>query len=281
MKGNECAIETCDIFDFMARHVGLTVVHPGGFAATRRLADACQIDGRRKVVDIACGKGTSAVYLAERYGCEVEGIDISPDLIAEATALATRKRLNGRVTFRVGDALDLPYGDGEFDVAVSQAMLVLVADKQKAIREALRVTKEGGYLGWLELSWKQPPTEEFLEAVSSVLCAYCMQNVETYEGWEALLKGAGARQLEALAFDLDTGGMRAMLADEGLVNTARVMFRRLGSTRIRKRMNTMDRFFKEHAQYFGYGVYVGRRQRDPVAGASRVALPAMAESVPS
>ena len=44
-----------------------------------------------------------------------------------------------------------------------------------------------------------------------------MQNVETYEGWEALLNGAGARQLEALAFDLDTGGMRAMLAPNAIL----------------------------------------------------------------
>jgi ubiquinone/menaquinone biosynthesis C-methylase UbiE len=41
--------------------------------------------------------------------------------------------LTGKVTFRVADALQLPFGDDEFDVAVSQAMLVLVNDKRKFI----------------------------------------------------------------------------------------------------------------------------------------------------
>jgi len=258
-KQCECTLEACDIFDFMANHVGMTVIHPGGFAATRKLAESCHLDSRTRAVDIACGKGTSAVYLAERYGCEVAGIDISDDLVGQATALAKRKGLTGRVTFRVGDALQLPFPDSEFDVAVSQAMLVLVADKRKAILEALRVTKPGGYLGWLELSWKKQPTADFLDAVSKVLCAYCMQNVHTFQGWEGLFKEAGVQQLAVQSFDLGNAGMMSMLADEGLVNTSKVMFRYIANSRIRRRMRTMSGFFGEHADYFGYGVYTGRK----------------------
>jgi len=69
-----------------------------------------------------------------------------------------------------------------FDAALSQAMLVLVDDKVQTIKEARRVLKTGGNAGWLELSWKSNPTEEFLEHVSTVLCSYCMRRAETYEG---------------------------------------------------------------------------------------------------
>ncbi len=255
----ECTIEGCDIFDFMATHVGMTVIHPGGFDATRQLAESCNLDEHTRVVDIACGKGTSAVYLAERYGCEVVGIDISDDLVAQATSLAKKKRLEGKVTFSVGDALRMPFPDGEFDAAVSQAMLVLVSDKRKAIQEALRVTKPGGHLGWLELSWKKEPTPEFLEAVSNVLCAYCMQNVHTYQGWKDLFNDAGVDQLAAQSFDLRHTGIAGMMDDEGFVNAGKVMFKYLTDSRIRRRMQTMNRFFKEHTEYFGYGVYTGRK----------------------
>jgi len=258
-KQDECRIETCDIFDFMARHVGMTVIHPGGFDATRQLAESCHLSPQSRVIDIACGKGTSAVYLAERYGCQVEGIDISDDLIAHANALAKKKGLTGKVTFRVGDALQLPFPDNEFDVAVSQAMLVLVSDKRRAIQEALRVVKPEGYLGWLELSWKKHPTAEFLEAVSSVLCAYCMQNVHTYQGWQSLLEDAGVKQLKTTPFSLKTGGILGMLDDEGFINAGRIMFRYMTNARIRKRMNTMNAFFKDHHDYFGYGIYTGRK----------------------
>ncbi len=200
-----------------------------------------------------------AVYFAERYGCEVSGIDISNDLIAQAIALAKKKGLERKVTFHVGDALQLPFVENEFDPAVSQAMLVLVGDQRQSIREALRVVKPAGYLGWLELSWRKPPTTEFLGAVSHVLHAYCMQNVHTVEGWENLLKDAGVKQLETTAFSMENGGMLGMLADEGLINTAKVMLRSVTNSRIRKRMSTMSRFFGEHADYFGYGIYTGRK----------------------
>jgi len=258
-KKCECTIEACDIFDFMANSVGMTVIHPGGFDATRKLADSCHLDSHTRVVDIACGKGTSAVYLAHRHGCEVVGVDIRDDLVAQATILAKKKGLEGKVAFRVGDALQLPFPDNEFDVAVSQAMLVLVTDKRKAILEALRVTKPGGYLGWLELTWKKPPTAGFLDAVSNVLCAYCMQNVHTFQGWEDLFKEAGIDRLAIQSFDLGNMGMAGMLADEGPMNTSRVMFKYVTNSRIRKRMSTMSRFFREHTDYFGYGIYTGRK----------------------
>ncbi|OGU61004.1 MAG: hypothetical protein A2V66_09640 [Ignavibacteria bacterium RBG_13_36_8] len=258
-KQCECIVETCDIFDFMAQHVGMMVIHPGGIDATHKLAESCRLDEHTRVVDIACGKGTSAVYFAERYGCEVVGIDISESLIAQANNLAKKKGLERKVTFHVGDALQLPLADNEFDAALSQAMLVLVADKRKSIQEALRVTKPGGYLGWLELSWKKPPTADFMDAVSNVLCAYCMKNVHTFQGWEELFKEAGINELTTQSFDLRNTGMRGMSTSEGIINTCSIMFKYMTNTRIRKRMDTMSIFFKEHTDYFGYGIYTGRK----------------------
>jgi ubiquinone/menaquinone biosynthesis C-methylase UbiE len=259
LGSEKCDPETCDIFDFMARHVGMTVVHPGGFEATRRLAESCKIGEGTRVIDIACGKGTSAVYLAEGFGCNVVGIDIAEDLVSQAKALARQRGLDGRISFRVGDALDLPFKDGEFDVAVSQAMLVLVGDKERSVKEALRVVKLDGHLGWLELSWKKEPTQEFMDAVSNVLCAYCMRNVHTFEGWEKLLTQSGVRQLTHQAFSLQGGGFRNMVGNEGTANTLRIMLKYLANGKTRKRMKTMNKFFREHTDMFGYGIFTGRR----------------------
>lgn len=258
-KACECTVESCDMFDFMANHVGLTVLHPGGLEATQKLAKSCRLDEHTRVIDIACGKGTGAIYLAQTYGCEVVGVDISADSIAQATALAKRKGLEDTVTFRVGDALDLPFLDNEFDAAVSQAMLILVEDKHKVVQEALRVTKPGGYLGWLELSWKRPPTAELMDEIAEVLCASCMRNLDTFQGWERLFKQAGVNQLETLPFTYERDGLSGMLANEGLVNTGRVMLKRITNAQIRERMNTVDTFFKDHAEYFGYGIYIGKK----------------------
>jgi len=261
-KRCECAVETCDIFDFMARHVRMTVIHPGGLKATRDLAESCHLGSHTTVVDIACGKGTSAVYLAERYGCKVVGVDISEDLVVQAVKLAEKRGLERIVNFLVGDALRLPFPDDEFDAAVSQAMLVLVSDKRRAIKEALRVVKPGGYLGWLELSWKRPPAAAFMDAVSNVLCAYCLKNVHTFQVWESLFKESGINSVKVQSFSLKNGGFSSMLSNEGLVNMGRILFKYMTDADIRKRMRTMNKFFKDHSDYFGYGVYTGKKRSD-------------------
>ncbi len=136
---------------------------------------------------------------------------------------------------------------------------MLVKDKQKSIQQALRVTKPGGYLGWLELSWKKYPTDEFMDAVSNILCAYCMKNVHTFHGWQQLFNEVGIDQLKTQSFSLNNTGMYGMLSDEGFLNTSKVMLKYLTNARIRKRMNTMNRFVKKHGEYFGYGIYTGRK----------------------
>jgi len=254
-----CSMAQCDIFDFMANHVGLTVIHPGGFAATRRLLEACHIDGSSRILDIGCGKGTTSVLLAQKYGCNVVGMDLSDDLLDEATAIARRKNVDHKVTFRAGDALNMPFADGEFDGVVGQAVLILVGDKKRAVQEALRVTKSGGYTGWLELSWKKQPTSEFLDGVSNVICAYCMLGVETFENWKKLFDESGVRELQTLEYSQEFHGMGGMRADEGLVNGFRIMLKYLTNSGVRQRMQTLDRFFREHDEYFGYGIYVGRK----------------------
>ncbi len=259
MQDRPCTIEKCDIFDFMAKYVGLSVLHPGGFEATKKLAYSCRIAQDTKVLDIACGKGTTALYLAREFGCQVEGVDISEDLIEEARAIAKRSGVAEKVHFQVGDALELAYSDGEFDVAVSQAMLILVSDKNKAIQEARRVLKSGGYAGWLELSWKKQPPEEFMDTVSNEICAYCMTNVLTYESWEDLFRAAGFSSLVTIKSSMYMSGIKGLIKDEGFRNTIKLTLKYLSNARVRKRMNNLNTFMKSNSDYFGYGIYIVRK----------------------
>jgi ubiquinone/menaquinone biosynthesis C-methylase UbiE len=254
---DSCCIEKCDIFDFMAHFVGMSVLHPGGFAATQKLAEACKINCNSKVIDIACGKGTSAIYLAEKYGCSVEGVEISEQLVDEARKNAQQKGLNNLVKFQVGDAVKLPFSDNQFDIAVSQAMLVLIEDQKKVIQEAMRIVKPGGRAGWLELSWQKEPSQEFFDIVANKICAYCMLNVKTYEGWQGLFSEAGAKQLDTIKFaNNPKGGLRSMFTDEGVLNFLKIMFKYVSNSQIRKRMQLLNKFFQAYDDCFGYGIYV-------------------------
>jgi len=239
----------------MAKFVGMTVVHPGGYKATSELLNRLQIDQNSHVIDIACGKGTSAIYIAKKYGCKVTAIDISTELVEEAKHLARTRDIAKRVNFLVCDAMKLPFEDNSFDAAISQAMLVLVDDKIQAIREAKRVVKKSGKAGWLELSWKKEPAEEFLEYVSTVLCSYCMRKAETYEGWKEVFRKAGVQEVEIIKDTFRNSGVLHMLKDEGLVNTMKILSRYIGNSDVRKRMKQISAAFRKYPQYFGYGIY--------------------------
>lgn len=252
---NRCSISKCDIFDFMAKYVGLTVIHPGGFKATRRLIECLRIDENTRVIDIACGKGSTAFYLAENYNCHVTGIDISEDLIEEAKYLNKKRGLENKVSFQLGDAMQLPFSDNEFDVAVSQAMLVLVEDKVKTIQEAHRVIKNGGRAGWLELSWRKEIDQGFLDKVSNVLCAYCMTNVSTYDEWKRIFESAGIKNISMSKGENVNGSTSDMLNDEGIINTMKILFNIMKNREIRRRVIAMNRFFNTYDDYFGYGIY--------------------------
>src|SRR5438876_9567908 len=95
-------------------------LHSGGLATTRRQANRIAVTEDSRVLDVGCGIGGPARYLAHTYGCRVDGIDLTPELIETGRVLTERCKLADRVVLQVGNALDLPYPDQTFDVVWCQ-----------------------------------------------------------------------------------------------------------------------------------------------------------------
>ena len=254
-----CNEDNCDMFDFMSKYVGIKVLHPGGVRATHKLIELLSPENDMKVLDIGCGKGRTSVYLAKKYGCKVVGIDILEDSIEEAGKYARKNKVDHLVSFRVADAHNLPFADHEFDMTLSQAVLILTEDKHKVIREAARVLKNKGKSGWLELSWKDIPTQEFREKASKEICAKCITNVVTFDMYEQDIIGNGFSHVNTARFNMEYKGMKGMIADEGMINGIKIMLKFMFNSKIRKRMNRLYNFFKMYPQYIGYGMYIGNK----------------------
>lgn len=94
-----------------------------------------------QVLDVACGTGNLAVIAARRGGA-VWGIDIARNLICQARIRAAEEGL--RVNFMEADAEELPFEDGQFDLAVSMFGVMFAPRPNVATAELLRVTKSGG-----------------------------------------------------------------------------------------------------------------------------------------
>ncbi len=96
----------------------------------------------RRVLDVACGAGHTALAFAERVA-EVVALDLTPAMLAQAQALASERGL-ANLTFQPADAAALPFPDASFDVVTSRLAAHHYADPARAVREAARVLRPGG-----------------------------------------------------------------------------------------------------------------------------------------
>ncbi|CAM6084985.1 unnamed protein product [Calypogeia fissa] len=105
----------------------------------------------RTVVDVGCGIGGSARYLALKYSAKVKGITLSPQQAQRATSLTAEQVLSQQVGFQVADALNQPFADGEFDLVWSMESGEHMPDKTKFLTELARVTAPNGHI--LIVTW--------------------------------------------------------------------------------------------------------------------------------
>lgn len=118
--------------------------HTRGILATADLAAAARLEPSSRVLDLGCGIGGPARYLASTFGCQVTGVDLSPGFIDAANYLTARCGLSGRANFQVGDALHLPFEDASFDVAFLQHVAMNISDRASLYAEVRRILAPGG-----------------------------------------------------------------------------------------------------------------------------------------
>lgn len=117
--------------------------HLGGEKDTEELASLASLTSNDHVLDVCCYLGGPAIQLAESFQCKVTGIDISEKCIAAAHQIAKLCGLCDLVDFRVADAGNLPFEDGQFTVVWSQCSL---SHDEAWLREFDRVLAHDGRL---------------------------------------------------------------------------------------------------------------------------------------
>jgi SAM-dependent methyltransferase len=123
-------------YDMMARTEGL-------YATGERLVHAAGISSADHVLDVACGTG-NATLPAAAAGAMVTGLDLAPAMLATAAKRATDAGCT--VAWQEGDAEDLPFGDGSFDVVLSAFGAMFAPRHEVAAGELARVLRPGGRL---------------------------------------------------------------------------------------------------------------------------------------
>jgi SAM-dependent methyltransferase len=172
--------------------LGIGGAHPGGFSLTQSILEDEDIQPNDFVLDIGCGTGQTAAFLAQRFHCKVTAVDNHPIMIQKA-----RERFESNdssIIVMRGDAQNLNLMDNSFDFIVAESVITFTTIT-KTLNELSRVLKSGGRLILIEMTAEQSLSEEVQNKVSSL---YGINEILNEKEWISKLQQAGFTQIEII-----------------------------------------------------------------------------------
>lgn len=159
--------------------------HPGGINLTKEIFKTENINRHSRILDVGCGTGQTAAYLAEEYKAKVTGIDINSEMVAKAK----RRMKNNRLPVKIIECSieQVPLHDHTFDFIISESVLSFV-NKPNALKEIFRLLKKGGRFIAIEFTIHEPLEEEIEEEIKQF---YGFDSCSMKKDWVALFNQAG------------------------------------------------------------------------------------------
>ena len=165
------------------------VLHPGGLALTHRLGKLVNIQPDDLVLDVACGRGGSAMAVARSFHCRVVGADLSREGIAAAARQAKGSKMDGHVSFLCADGEMLPFSGTTFDAVLCECSMSLFPDKRQGVTEITRLLSKGGRLGVSDVTLEPGCLPDELKGVLGQIL--CLADAPSVDGYRELINADG------------------------------------------------------------------------------------------
>jgi SAM-dependent methyltransferase len=217
-----------------------------------RFVDDLRITPAMQVLDVACGTGNLAIPAA-RKGAQVTGVDIATNLLDQARARASAEGL--QITFKEGDAEQLPFPDAQFDLVMTMFGAMFAPDPEKVASEVARVCRHGGRIAMA--NWTP---DGFTGKMFRLTSRYLPPPVEipapTLWGDEAVaslrLKSNGVKvesmQRRILLFDYPFPPREVVQFFRDYFGPTKVAFSRMDEARQTEYRDDLEKLWSEHNQ---------------------------------
>ena len=162
--------------------------HIGGRAASAHFFEQLEITAHHRVLDVGCGLGGGARFAASQYGCDVVGVDLTPEYVATGNTLCDWVGLDDKVSLRVSDASQLVFEDESFDRIYLMHVGMNVADKNALMIGLGRLLRTDGLLGIYDIMRTGEGAQTFPVPWASVPEG---SEVASLEGYKEAVDAAG------------------------------------------------------------------------------------------
>lgn len=163
------------------------------------LNEIMPLEGKR-ILDVGCGNGNTVLEIAKQVGPDGKavGVDFSSEGIAIAKKKAIELGLDKVIEFRVADAEKLPFEDNYFDAVISECVVCLTPDKQKALNEKTRVLKPGGKIVMHDVVSKAHMPQA-VQTNPELYCG-CIGGAVSQNDYVKMLKQAGLTEIKTVDY---------------------------------------------------------------------------------
>lgn len=245
-------------------HLGKKVLRPGGRELTDSMLAALDVRGTDRVVELAPGMGATARALLARHPAAYTAVDRDPD--AAATTRAVVEAEGGTVT--VAPAQHVPLPEGAATVVVGEAMLTMQSDanKSRIVGEAARLLDVGGRYAIHELCLVPDDVDdEVARQIWDDLSRTIHVGARplTVPAWRALLEAEGFTVESEHRAPMALLSPRRIVADEGVVGSARFFLGVARDPTARARVLEMRRCFARWSDHLAAVALVARRTGTP------------------
>ena len=157
--------------------------HPEAMQHTNEImANAAPLGAGMRVLDLGCGYGSTARYLAGNFGCRVTGVNISEKELELARSRGREAGLDDLLRFEYGDFHRLGYADASYDVVWSQEAFLHAADKNAVLMECMRVLKAEGSLIFTDITVARDTPDEDRAKIYDRVKSPDMWDFDDYRG---------------------------------------------------------------------------------------------------
>ena len=170
--------------DFLSKF-GVGGAHPGGFELTKEIVRTKNINNHSCILDVGCGTGQTAAYLASEYNALVTGIDRHPIMVEKAKKRMKKAHLPVEILHCSIE--NIPLQDNTFNLALAESVLAFV-DKPTALKEIFRLLKDGGQLIAIEFTINKPLDTAIAHNIKQF---YGFESLLTEQEWIRYFKQAG------------------------------------------------------------------------------------------